>query len=154
MKTLRPVKATARSDRKSVRLLRTTLVILLAAAAAISVAALSLGRTNSSTRAFASPKRYKATRPIVVDQQTGEARMPNQQEIDSTVESLATLAKRPEDLQQAAGAQGGISIDLEGGYGGVMLARPNDNGGWETRCVFTFDEGAEFLGIVEDTTPE
>jgi hypothetical protein len=151
MKTLRPVKAT---DRKSVRLLRTTLVILLAAAAAISVAALSLGRTNTSTRVFASQKRYKATRPIVVDQQTGQARMPNQQEIDSTVESLATLAKRPEDLQQSSGAQGGISIDLEGGYGGVMLARPNDSGGWETRCVFTFDEGAEFLGIVEDTTPE
>ena len=154
MKTLRPVKATAKSDRKSARLLRTTLVILLAAAAAISVAALSLGRTNSSTRAFASQKRYKATRPIVVDQQTGQVRMPNQQEIDSTVESLATLAKRPEDLQQAPGALGGISIDLEGGYGGVMLARPNDNGSWETRCVFTFDEGAEFLGIVEDTTPE
>src|SRR5688500_18035515 len=151
MTTLRPVKAT---PRKSVRLLRITLVILLAAAAAISVAALSLGRTNSSTHVFASQKSYKATRPIVVDQQTGQARMPNQQEIDSTVESLATLAKRPEDLPQAPGAEGGISIDLEGGYGGVMLARPNDNGGWETRCVFTFDEGAEFLGIVEDTTPE
>jgi hypothetical protein len=31
-----------------------------------------------------------------------------------------------------------------------MLARPGDGGTFETRCVFTFDEGASFLGLVED----
>jgi len=31
-----------------------------------------------------------------------------------------------------------------------MLARPNEDGTWETRCVFTVEEGAAFLGLVED----
>jgi hypothetical protein len=80
--------------------------------------------------------------------------MPNQQEVDETVATLSVLASRPENLPQVSGASGGTSIDLEGGYGGVMLARPNPDGTWETRCVFTFAEGAEFLGLVEDNSTE
>jgi hypothetical protein len=41
-------------------------------------------------------------------------------------------------------------MDLDGGFNGVVLARPNGDGTWETKCVFTLEEGAEFLGIVED----
>ena len=33
---------------------------------------------------------------------------------------------------------------------GIVLARPNEDGTWETRCVFTLEEGAAFLGLVED----
>jgi hypothetical protein len=40
-------------------------------------------------------------------------------------------------------------VDLGGGFGGVMLARPAADGSWETLCVFTFEEGAAFLGLVE-----
>jgi hypothetical protein len=99
-------------------------------------------------------KRYKATRPLVVDRQTGQARLPNQEEIDETVASLSVLANRPEDLPQTSAAAGGVSIDLEGGYAGVMLGRPNADGTWETKCVFTFAEGTEFLGLVEDDSTE
>ena len=41
-------------------------------------------------------------------------------------------------------------MDLAGGFAGVLLARPNDDGTWETRCVFTVEEGAAFLGFVEE----
>ncbi|HEY7546716.1 MAG TPA: hypothetical protein VID27_17625, partial [Blastocatellia bacterium] len=100
-------------------------------------------------------KRFKATRPVVVDQQTGEMRMPTKQEIDEMVENLAVLAKRPtEGLQQSSLASGGIAVDLDGGFGGVMLARPNDDGTWETKCVFTFEEGIAFLGLVEDKSQQ
>jgi hypothetical protein len=96
-------------------------------------------------------KNYRATRPLVVDQQTGQRRMPNQQEIDRAVESLQTLTNRPtEGLPQAAGAGGAEIVDLGEGFAGVMLARPNADGTWETQCVFTFDEGLEFLGLVLD----
>ena len=74
--------------------------------------------------------------------------------IDETVASLSVLANRPEDLPQTSAAAGGVAIDLEGGYGGVMLARPNPDGTWETKCVFTFAEGAEFLGLVEENSTE
>jgi hypothetical protein len=97
-------------------------------------------------------KRYKATRPFVVDKQSGEVRMPTQQEVDEVVANLAALGQRPdESLQQTSqAATGAVGLDLDGGFAGVLLARPNADGTWQTRCVFTLEEGAEFLGIVED----
>jgi hypothetical protein len=80
--------------------------------------------------------------------------MPTQEEIDETVANLSVLADRQENLPQTATASGAVTVDLEGGYGGVLLARPNDDGGWETKCVFTFAEGAEFLGLVEENSVE
>lgn len=145
------------SGRKSLKrriagLSKTKIAILIGAIAVISLTVFLAG-TKASNSAYASPanqKRYKATRPIVVDRQTGQRRMPNQQEVDEVVATLSALAKRPENLPQTSVASGAVAIDLEGGFAGVMLARPNEDGTWETRCVFTFEEGAEFLGLVED----
>ena len=86
-----------------------------------------------------------------MDKQSGDVRMPTQQEVDEVVANLSTLGQRPtEALQQSSQASGAVSVDLDGGFGGIILARPNGDGTWETRCVFTLEEGAEFLGIVED----
>jgi hypothetical protein len=98
-------------------------------------------------RPAAAQKKYRATRPIAADPQ-GRQRMPTEVEVEEMVASLSTLTRRPESLPVVAGA-GGESVDLDGGFAGVMLARLNDDGTYETRCVFTFDEGAEFLGLVE-----
>ena len=99
----------------------------------------------------AKAKRYKGTRAFVVDKQSGQVRMPTQQEVDEVISNLSTLGQRPEgSLQQATQANGAVSVDLDGGFGGIVLARPNEDGTWETRCVFTLEEGAAFLGIVED----
>lgn len=138
---------------------RTIIAILVGAVAIASIAVLSLGMTGSSNKAQASTttanqKRFKGTRPIVVDKQTGQQRLPNQEEVDEAVATLSVLANRPENLPQTPTAAGGISVDLEGGFGGVMLGRPNPDGTWETKCVFTFSEGAEFLGLVEDNSTE
>jgi hypothetical protein len=102
----------------------------------------------------AAQKRYKATREIVVDKQTGQRRLPTQEEIDETVANLNELAARPEDVPETQGVGDAIIADLGGGYGGVMLARPTEDGNWETRCVFTLEEGADFLGLVEDISAE
>jgi len=133
---------------------RTVIAVVVVAIAAVSITVLSIGLSDSSNSVQASSKvtnqkRYKATRAIVVDPQTGELRLPNQKEIDQTIASLKVLANRPENLPQAATASGAVVADLEGGYGGVMLARPNSDGTWETRCVFTLEEGTEFLGLIE-----
>jgi hypothetical protein len=148
----------ARKSRKQGRasLNKTKLAILIAAIVAITIAVFLTG-SKSSNSAYASPvnqKRYKATRAIVVDRETGQQRLPNQQEIDEVVSQLSVLAARPEDLPQTLTADGAVTVDLAGGYGGVMLARPGDANGWETKCVFTFEEGAEFLGLVEDNSAE
>ena len=133
-------------------------MIFFVALAVTSLAILSVTRANSSNRAFASPinpKHYKATRPLVVDKQTGQLRLPTQEEVDKLVTDLSALAKRPtEGLQESTLQNGAVGLDLDGGYGGVMLGRPNADGTWETRCVFTLAEGTEFLGLEEDNTPE
>ena len=97
----------------------------------------------------AGEKKFRATRPFVVDKQSGAVRMPTEQEVATVVTTLNTLAARPESLPQATQSDGTVTVDLEGGFGGVILARPGADGTWETRCVFTLEEGAEFLGLVE-----
>jgi hypothetical protein len=162
MKKSRSVKGRAKFERNLSPLSKAALVILFGAITTLTLAAI-LPAANSTTGVAAatdsrstqvSKKRYKATRPIIVDRQTGQLRMPTKEEIDEAVQSLATLAKRPEGLQQSSLANGTVTVDLDGGFGGVMLARPNADGTWETKCVFTFEEGAEFLGVVEDDSQQ
>jgi hypothetical protein len=108
----------------------------------------------TGTKSSNAQKKYKATRPIAVDKQTGQNRMPTQEEIDEVVSNLAQLTNRPESLPSTPTEAGGEAVDLAGGFSGVMLGRPGDDGGFETKCVFTLEEGAEFLGLVEDTSAE
>jgi hypothetical protein len=99
----------------------------------------------------AAPKKFKATRAIVVDKATGALRLPTPAEVDAVVTTLTVLGQQPADsLPSTAGPRGGVTMDLAGGFAGVLLARPNEDGTWETRCVFTVEEGAEFLGLVEE----
>jgi hypothetical protein len=94
-------------------------------------------------------KKYKGTRAIVVDSTTGQPRLPTQQEVEQAVQGLSSLVPKPvEDARETTLSNGAVAVNLEGS--GVVLARPNGDGTFETRCVFTFEEGADFLGIVED----
>jgi hypothetical protein len=133
---------------------RRRLGILLGALAAASIfIVLTAGGTPLAAQT--KQKKYKATRAFVVDQQTGETRMPTQEEVDEVVANLSALGQRPDDtLQQSVSPSGAVKLDLEGAFNGVLLARPNADGTFETKCVFTVEEGAEFLGIVEDTSAQ
>jgi hypothetical protein len=96
-------------------------------------------------------KKYKATRAIVKDQQTGELRLPTTEELQQTIDSLASLTGR--DVAAAAAAPTAVTGWSALGVSatsGVLVARPNEDGTMETRCVFTFEEAAAFLGLVED----
>ena len=139
----------ARSPKRGAGFTGIKLVMLFAVFAVVGAVVFLTGTKSSN----ASPKKYKATREIV-DQQTGQRRMPTQEEVDQVVSNLTQLANRPEDLPSTQGAGGGEMVDLANGYNGVVLARPSADGSFETRCVFTFEEGAEFLGLVEDTSAE
>lgn len=106
---------------------------------------------TAQTKRSPGDKTYRATRNIVIDKETGQARKPNDQELKELIETLTVLTKRSdENLTSVEGVNGGISMDLDGGYAGTMLARPNPDGTMETRCVFTFQEAIDFLGLVED----
>ena len=95
-------------------------------------------------------KKYKATRAYVVDPNTGAVRMPTQDEVNEVVANLSSLGQRSDDTLPQTQTGNGVGLDLDGGYNGILLARPNEDGSWETRCVFTVEEGAAFLGLVVD----
>jgi len=100
-------------------------------------------------------KKYVATRPLTVDTQTGTLRLPTPQETQELVDSLIEMTNRStEGLQVRTLANGTKTVDIDGRFQSVMLARPNDDGIWEMKCVTTFDEATEFLGIVEDKTQQ
>ena len=100
-------------------------------------------------------KKYVATRSITIDTQTGTLRLPTPQETQELVDSLVEMTNRSMDgLQVRTLANGTKSVDIDGRFQSVMLARPNDDGIWEMKCVTTFDEATEFLGIVEDKTQQ
>jgi hypothetical protein len=100
-------------------------------------------------------KRYVATRPITVDAQSGTLRLPTPQETQELVDSLVEMTNRSTDgLQVTTLANGTKSVDIDGRFQSVMLARPSEDGSWEMKCVATFEEATEFLGIVEDKTQQ
>ena len=142
----------------SMQTLRKRMRVLLGAAAAVSIAIIALAGSIGAAAPDdvadqAKARHYKGTRAFVVDKASGAVRMPTQQEVDEVVANLSALGQRPaETLQQTPQSNGSVAVDLDGGFGGILLARPNEDGTWETKCVFTLEEGAEFLGLVEDTT--
>jgi hypothetical protein len=100
-------------------------------------------------------KKYTATRAIVVDAQSGELRVPTPQETQELVDALVVLTNRStEGLQTTALPNGARAVNLEERFQSVMLARPNPDRTSETRCVTTFEEAADFLGLVEDKSQQ
>jgi hypothetical protein len=96
-------------------------------------------------------KKYTATRAITIDDQSGALRLPTAQETQTLVERLMTLTNRSTDgLQTTSLPNGAAAVNLDGRFAPVMLARPNPDGTSEVRCVTSFEEAAEFLGLVED----
>ena len=144
----------SRPERAKQSATRRRLGILAGVLAAASILAV-LTAGGTPVAAQSTQKKYKATRAIVVDKQTGEVRMPTQEEVNEVVANLSALGQRPaESLRQSVQATGAVVVELDGGFNGVLLARPDADGTWETKCVFTLEEGAEFLGIVEDTSAQ
>jgi hypothetical protein len=114
-----------------------------AVAAAIAIA------TLAAPAAAAAPRKFKPTREVVRDQQTGSRRLPTIEEVDAIVLRLAAIASAPDSLVETTTPNGTVAARLPRGSNGIVLARLADDGRWETRCVFSLDEGAEFLGLIE-----
>ena len=154
MRKSRSVKKTVSQRRFSGK---SRLAILATAVAALALAIVSLtaGTEVSAQSAQAKAKKFKATRAFVVDKQSGEVRLPTQEEVDQVVQELTTYSQKPaESIAPTTQADGTTVIDFGTGSGGVVLARPNADGTFETRCVFTLEEGAAFLGLVEDNSAQ
>jgi hypothetical protein len=119
------------------------------AACAIAIAAL------ASPPAFAQQrqgnnKKYIATRDITIDKQTGQLRRPTAEETEALVGQLTAMTNQSTEGLQETSLTNGVRLDLQDRFQSIILARPNADGTSELRCVTTFEEAAEFLGLVED----
>ena len=81
---------------------------------------------------------------LKVDPTTGKPRAATAREARETVEQLnSVLAPRAAAAPVQAGSVRMVNID--GAVSRVVIARPRDNGTFETRCVTTLDEAVDFL---------
>ena len=78
--------------------------------------------------------------------------MPTPAEVDAVVTTLTALGQQPDESPAAADAdERRRSGSISPAASPASCSRgPTEDGTWETRCVFTVEEGAEFLGLVED----
>ena len=123
--------------------------------AVTAIAVLSMAQPEATAspqgRANAGKKKYVATLEITVDKTSGRLRKPTAAETEELVATLTALTSRStEGLKQVTLPSGGTAVNLEGRFSPVMLSRPNPDGTSEVKCVTSFEEAADFLGLVED----
>ncbi|PYS72005.1 MAG: hypothetical protein DMF69_08765 [Acidobacteria bacterium] len=146
-----------------------TIAAVVVAGAAITVLSRQAARdkvsaANQPTLAAAeSGKKYVtvkvAGRDVQVDPQTGNIKPLTPEEAQQLAAGLKTMLNRStEGLEEVHNADGSVSVDLQGRFQNVTLARTNEDGTVERSCVDDPQAAAEFLGIdpqlIDGSTPK
>ena len=89
-----------------------------------------------------------AGRDVQVDPQTGQIKPLSTQEAQQMADGLKKMLNRStEGLEPVKEADGSISLDLQGRFKNVAVARVNQDGSIEQSCVDTPEAAANFFGI-------
>src|SRR6266850_6018690 len=138
------------------------LVVIMAASAAIgavtvvsrqlAVAKASPDQEKDAVVAEKTGKNYVtvkvAGRDVQVDSQTGQIKPLTPQEAHQLAEGLrGMLNQSTEGLVQVKHADGSVSMDLDGHFQNVMVARRNEDGSLSQSCVDNPQAAASFFGI-------
>ncbi|MEA2463502.1 MAG: hypothetical protein QOJ98_1249 [Acidobacteriota bacterium] len=110
-------------------------------------------RRTATTQTVVKREKWSATRAIIFDQATKTLRKPTAAETASMVEHIEKMTSKP--VRAIAGriqANGTRQGSIEGEQANVVVARATADGQYETLCVQTFEEAAEFLGLVRVVT--
>jgi hypothetical protein len=146
----------ARSRRFSVTMV--TAAAILVAVAAITVVSKQLVSSKASALpvAKAAPtetgKKYVtvkvAGREVQVDPQTGQIKPLSPEEAKQMADGLKTLLnKSTEGLVPVKNPDGSVSVDLQGRFQNVAVARVNEDGTLEQSCIDEPQQAAQFFGI-------
>ena len=95
----------------------------------------------------ASREKWTGTKAIIFDAETKSLRKPTAVEVAQMVQSLRQLTSRPARISPRIVTNGVQQGDINGAFAQVLVARARPDGSVETKCVQTFDEAAEFLGL-------
>jgi len=89
-----------------------------------------------------------AGQPVVLDRQTGQSRPLTPEEAQTLAEGIKQLVNPTTDgLVQVHHANGMVSMDLQGHFQNVTLAKKNDDGTVSQSCVNDLESAAEFFEI-------
>jgi len=97
--------------------------------------------------------RWVGTKAIIFDPSTRSLRKPTQLEVFQMVRSIQQLTTRPAKAIKGTIASNGTTRQgsINGAFATIILGRARVDGSVETRCVQTFEEATEFLGLVDQT---
>ena len=96
----------------------------------------------------AAREKWTGTKAIIFDTQTKSLRKPTAAEVAQMVQSLRQLTTKPARISPKMAANGVTQQgDISGAFAQVLVGRARPDGSMETKCVQTFDEAAEFLGL-------
>lgn len=126
--------------------------ILLVAIAAVTVVSSQLIRSKNTTAHSNSAKALATARLAKqdpqVESQTGQVRPLTQEEAQRLGEELKTrLNRSTEGLVEQRQADGSVSVDLQGRFQSVVVARRNEDGSITHSCVDNPRAAASFFGI-------
>ena len=89
-----------------------------------------------------------AGQPVVLNRQTGESRPLTPQEAATLAEGIKQLVNPTADgLVQVRHANGGVSMDLQGHFQNVSLAKKEADGSITQSCVNDLESAADFFEI-------
>ena len=144
---------TAAKNRQA-RVVTVTVAILLIAVAAITVLSKQLTSANASPPQIAGSEAVKyvtvkvAGQDVQVDPQTGQIKPLSPEEAKRLADELKPVLNRSTDgLTQVRHGDGSLSMDLQGRFQNVVVARRNADGTIEKSCVDNLEAAANFFGI-------
>ena len=144
---------TAPKNRRA-RVVTVTVAILLIAVAAITVLAKQLTSANASPSQTAGSEASKyvtvkvAGQDVQVDPQTGQIKPLSPEEAKRLADQLKPVLNRSTDgLKQVRHGDGSLSMDLEGRFQNVVVARRNTDGSIEQSCIDSPEAAANFFGV-------
>ncbi len=89
-----------------------------------------------------------AGREVQVDPQTGKIKPLTPEEAKQLADGLKTMLNKSTDgLEQVQNADGSVSMDLQGRFQNVAVARVNEDGTVEHSCIDDPQQAAQFFGI-------
>ena len=139
---------------RRVRVITITVAILLIAVAAITVLSKQLTNANASPSQVGNNDGSKyatvkvAGQDVQVDPQTGQIKPLSPEEAKHLADGLKPMFNRStEGLKQVRHADGSLSMDLQGRFQDVAVAKINADGTVERSCVDNPEAAANFFGI-------
>src|SRR5215216_2682053 len=152
-KNTNPAKSARRFPRPPV-IIAAIVLIAIAAITVVSRQSANGGETTGSQTATANTANKKYTtmkvagQDVQVDSQTGEMKPLTPEEAKKLAEGLkGMLNKSAEGLVEEHNADGSVSVDLQGRFQNVTVARANKDGTVTQSCVDNPRAAAAFFGI-------